>query len=480
MSPYPLTALTESNVGDLEAIHEHGALDTIPEDASQRGEPAPVSSLKAGWLGRNNDTRSVAAESVASTTRGMIDEEQEQVRLDKVRVSGTGALLQGSVDEASETQPPVKSCCSKLNWKTWSLLAFIALAMLGVAIYFVVSNTVDNSDPSQANADRDQIVTPISDDDFLPTSPPSISPEPTISPSERPSSAPSLRPSSSPSVLEARTTLQPSMSPDAIELVTFLADMLSDQSAALLSINGTVQNRALEWTLYGDPEQVRIATHGEFRVRQRFVLSLLYLQLEGGHWLPKRFMNEKHECDWDGIRCSQEDVVDGILLDNANLTGSLPQEIGLLSILRGLSFHNNSLTGTIPQSYYALSDLTWWDLGQNLLTGQLSSELWDMPSLSVFCVDENNLTGALPEMDNPSTSMINLDASFNQLTGSIPAGFWGLTNLNYLYLNDNLLEGTVPPFADDASLQLRTLWLQDNALEGELPDPQGALNKLGK
>jgi hypothetical protein len=452
MGPYPLT---ESNV---EAIHVHQVLDTIQEDNSQEVPAAaagalPGDSLKAGWL---SDTKYVAAESVASTTRGVIDEQQEQRRL-----FGEGHAPDIPPVEGTQTsEPPLSKCRLVLNWKLWMLLGILVIGV-GVVIYIIVSSSLRKS----SNFTKVVVSTPspsaIITDDFLPTE------GPTASPTTRPSFRPSL---------SLDPMFQPSISSDDMELILFITDLVGESAL----VNGTAQNQAMQWILHDDPQDLSISNDGESRVKQRFLLAILHFQLNGDYWLADNFMSSDDECNWDGIRCNKAEIVHRILLDSANLTGSLPEEIGLLAEMQWISFHNNSLSGAIPDSLYALPSLTWLDMGQNMLTGQLSSELWHMQSLNVFWVDNNLLTGPVPEVTKFTIPLLDFDASFNRLGGSVPLGLWGLTNLTFLYLNGNLLEGSVPPFANDSPLKLQALWLQDNLLEGALPESLSMLTSIGE
>lgn len=446
-----MSGLTESNV---EAIHEHQGLDTIREDASVSASAAAPPPPKAGWW---SDTKSVAAESVASTTQGVIDEQQEQTR------AGFAPTLPPVGEGAQQpSEPPVRKCRRLWNWKLWSLLGILVIGV-AVAIYLIVSSGNRNSSNSK------QVVVPspspslLITDDFLPTE------GPTASPTTRPSFGASVSPSNGP-------TVSLSISPDDAETMQFIVDLVGDSAL----VDGTPQHEAMQWILYDDPQDLSISNDGELRVKQRYLLAILYFQLDGQYWLADNFLSSDDECDWDGIRCNAAEIVHGILLDSANLTGSLPHEIGLLDAIQWMSFHNNSLSGLIPDSLYALSSLAWWDMGRNMLTGQLSSALWQMPSLNVFWVDNNALTGSIPEVSQVTIPVLDFDVSLNQLSGSVPSGLWELRNLTFLYLNSNLLEGSLPPFASDSPLKLQTLWLQDNLLDGALPTSFSLLKSVGE
>ena len=70
-----------------------------------------------------------------------------------------------------------------------------------------------------------------------------------------------------------------------------------------------------------------------------------------------------------GIVLDANNRVVEINLDNNNLTGSLPEEIGDLTNLTSLNLDNNNLTGSIPPSFANLINLTQFDISNNALAG---------------------------------------------------------------------------------------------------------------
>mmetsp|Transcript_254 Transcript_254/g.227 ORF Transcript_254/g.227 Transcript_254/m.227 type:complete len:107 (-) Transcript_254:41-361(-) len=58
-----------------------------------------------------------------------------------------------------------------------------------------------------------------------------------------------------------------------------------------------------------------------------------------------------------------------MVIDENNLHGTLPQELGFLSALTTVSLYNNQLYGTIPLSYVRLVDVEKFYAQGNSLTG---------------------------------------------------------------------------------------------------------------
>ena len=54
--------------------------------------------------------------------------------------------------------------------------------------------------------------------------------------------------------------------------------------------------------------------HSDPLLVQRFVLALLYFELDGQNWVYKHFLKGDDECTWDGITCNQSGEVTEISL----------------------------------------------------------------------------------------------------------------------------------------------------------------------
>lgn len=444
-----MSPINEGTLEGMDAILEHSALVTIPEDEDASAvlpqSPGATTGLKASWL---NDSRSVAADSIADTTKGVIDEQPQ----------GKG-VSPGSVpvlfyDRPAGPEPKAPSCLPKMSWKMWLLLAVLAIGS-GGGIYGIISAVNNSRVPSTQPPSAAPSLSPslIYNDDFLPTD------EPTASPTRRPS----LRPS---------VSIQPSAPPSPPVDIQELQHFLVENGLDSILLPSTPQSQAYQWLAYHDPAQIRISTDGEWRVMQRYLLGLFYFSLGGEDWLTKKFLTEQHECEWAGIKCSEEwvGVVTGIQLEAANLVGSLPWEMSKLETLQVMSFANNSLNGSIPETWWDFEKLSVLDLCQNQITGQLTSRVWDLPALEYFLVTDNLLKGRLPEVTNFRVLPLKyFDAGSNQLEGKVPASLWNLANLTRLYLEGNQLTGEFPPLPEAKNLSLQILKLHNNRLQGALP-----------
>ena len=164
-------------------------------------------------------------------------------------------------------------------------------------------------------------------------------------------------------------------------------------------------------------------------------------------------------------------------LGQNQLIGFIPPELSNLSKLWDLFFYSNQLTGSIPPELGNLTNLRYLNLGENQLTGTIPAELGNLANLRVLGLGDNHLTGPIPaELENLA-SIITLNLHTNQLTGTIPTELANLATLTYLYLFSNQLTGTIP--TELANLpNLQNLYLNTNQLTGTIPAELGNLNNL--
>ncbi|KAL8029228.1 hypothetical protein ABFX02_14G213500 [Erythranthe guttata] len=159
-------------------------------------------------------------------------------------------------------------------------------------------------------------------------------------------------------------------------------------------------------------------------------------------------------------------------LPSANLTGTLPKEIGQLANLRSLYLAVNSLSGGVPLELGYSSSLSEIDLSHNLLNGSLPPSIWNLcDRLLSLRLHGNSLSGALPEPLLPNStchSLQFLDLGQNAFAGIFPDFITGFNGLKQLDLGGNMLSGQIPDSI--ATLKLEKLNLSHNNFTGVLPD----------
>ncbi|XP_028089487.1 BRASSINOSTEROID INSENSITIVE 1-associated receptor kinase 1-like isoform X3 [Camellia sinensis] len=100
-------------------------------------------------------------------------------------------------------------------------------------------------------------------------------------------------------------------------------------------------------------------------------------------------------CTWYRVTCNSENSVTRVELGNANLSGQLVPELGLLLNLQYLELYSNNISGRIP---IELGNLTSLDrrLNNNTLSGTIPMSLTTINSLQVLDLSNNHLTGVVP------------------------------------------------------------------------------------
>ena len=164
-------------------------------------------------------------------------------------------------------------------------------------------------------------------------------------------------------------------------------------------------------------------------------------------------------------------------LHSNSLIGSIPVELGSLQNLQRLYLSANNLTGSIPIELTNLQNLQYLSLGGNNLTGYILTELENLQNLQYLYLGSNNLTGSIPVELGNLQNLKHLYLFSNDLTGSIPSELGNLEKLEWLRLNNSNLTGSIP--SELGNLQnLQLLYLFDNSLTGSIPVELGNLQNL--
>ncbi len=132
------------------------------------------------------------------------------------------------------------------------------------------------------------------------------------------------------------------------------------------------------------------------------------------------------------------------LWGNEFTEGPIPSAIGNLLYLEGLALDNCNLTGNIPSNLNNLSHLTYLSLSQNQLTGDIPPWLGNLNNFQTLWLRSNNFTGPLPPELGNLSNLKNLHLRDNHLTGNIPEELGNCSNLEELDLRGNILIGNIP------------------------------------
>ncbi len=182
-------------------------------------------------------------------------------------------------------------------------------------------------------------------------------------------------------------------------------------------------------------------------------------------------------CSWHGVTCNVWGRVTELKLQNNNLTGTIPPEIGQLDKLTLLNLNNNSLSGSIPSEIGELVAIRHLYLHLNMLSGSIPSEIGQMPYLRNLYAQNNQLSGSIPSEIGNASLLNRILLQNNQLTGNIPSTIGSLIDLRQLKLFNNALTGSIPEEIGD----LKLLWylsIFNNQISGEIPPEMGGMTKL--
>ncbi|XP_044484979.1 LRR receptor-like serine/threonine-protein kinase RGI1 [Mangifera indica] len=264
---------------------------------------------------------------------------------------------------------------------------------------------------------------------------------------------------------------------------------------------------------------------------QNHEVSILFSWLHSSPSLPlSSFSNwnilDANPCNWTSITCSPQGLVTEIsiqsvplqlpiptnlssfrslsklVISDANLTGTIPVDIGDCVGLKVLDFSSNSLVGSIPSSLGKLQDLEDLTLNSNQLTGKIPVELCDCRSLKNLLLFDNLLGGNIPPELGKLSNLEVLRAGGNKdfvgkipgelgdcrnltvlgladtrVSGSLPASLGKLSKLQTLSIYTSMISGEIPPSIGNCS-ELVNLFLYENSLSGSIPPELGKLQKL--
>jgi len=168
--------------------------------------------------------------------------------------------------------------------------------------------------------------------------------------------------------------------------------------------------------------------------------------------------------------------------------------IGEAMSLQELHATNAQLFGSIPQELFGLSNLERLFLSQNLLTGDLPSQIGRLTNLVDLYISENDMDGSLPSEIGRLSKLQHLSLGKNKFVGILPRQINSLSRLEMLSIEkkkdvvlggfdfssgESGLNGNVPAFSGLS--RIKELYLGHNSFTGTIPDSflQGVTNKTG-
>ena len=138
---------------------------------------------------------------------------------------------------------------------------------------------------------------------------------------------------------------------------------------------------------------------------------------------------------WQGVSVGKYGQVIALRLQDMNLTGRIPAELGELSQLDSLRLDGNRLTGPIPPELAKLTRLRMLSLDGNRLSGSIPPELANLLNLELLSLADNRLTGFTPP-ELAGIEHLSLAVAGNDLHGCLP---WELRRLPSHDVDDGLI-----------------------------------------
>ena len=210
----------------------------------------------------------------------------------------------------------------------------------------------------------------------------------------------------------------------------------------------------------------------------REVLEALYDVTGGPDWGNRdNWRTDAPLGDWHGVQVDASGRVERLYLDDNDLSGPIPPEIGELANLERLYLDDNDLSGPIPPEIGELANLERLYLDDNDLSGPIPPEIGELANLERLYLDDNDLSGPIPPEIGELANLEQLYLDQNDLSGPIPPEIGNLGNLASLRLGENDLSGRIPPEIGHFA-NLGWLELQHNGLEGPIPPELGRLTGL--
>jgi len=259
-----------------------------------------------------------------------------------------------------------------------------------------------------------------------------------------------------------RQSSKPTSSPTSLQhyYKNKIEKLLVDISGESLQLEGSPQLKALQWIL-NDDFSINHSEKDEVLI-QRYALATIYYSTFGDGWVVNdSWLSDVSECEWHGITCNDDYVIE-LKLDENQLEGSLPDEIGVLLSLESLNADDNSITGSIPSTIGNLINMIEIDIDTNYLGGTIPDEIYNLSELQILDIDTNTFTGTISSDIRKLEKLFYVQLSYNYFSGTIPEEFSNLSHLIVLTIEENDFVGDIPTSLCQLQPNLRDLWADCN------------------
>ena len=148
---------------------------------------------------------------------------------------------------------------------------------------------------------------------------------------------------------------------DSTELRKLLQDRLQRHTSSTAFLQpSSPQAQAITWLVsdFGDLHQDELQ---DINVEQRFALLVFAMSCNFRYWnsIAPWIMTapKTHECQWAGVTCSTFNEVTSVDLIGVGASGTIPEEIAVLSHLIHLDVSKNSIEGFLPKTLFQMKTL---------------------------------------------------------------------------------------------------------------------------
>jgi hypothetical protein len=202
----------------------------------------------------------------------------------------------------------------------------------------------------------------------------------------------------------------------------------------------------------------------------RAALVALFNATGGANWINKtNWCTDADVSSWYGVTVNGEGRVIELNINENNMIGTLPPEIGALTELFSLNLGwNHGFGGTIPREIGNLKKLGGIILTFNAMTGTIPDEFYNLTSLSNVRFDSNNFTGGLSSRIGNLKRLTDFSVAYNHLSGPIPKEIGQLSHICSLRMDSNEFTGEIPDELGNLG-DLVEFAISSNKLEGQIP-----------
>lgn len=206
------------------------------------------------------------------------------------------------------------------------------------------------------------------------------------------------------------------------------------------------------------------------------VFDVFANQLGNGTGLPLLFLNNPSlrvltlaDNAWGGTIPTQYGNFPSLTtlnLENCGVTGSIPTHLGNLENLETLRLAENNFDSAVfPSFLLSMTTLTDLRLNQCNMIENIPADIVNLENLEILHLHENLLSGTLSS-ELANLPLISLNLGNQAFTGTVPTSWAGLTDLTELGLANLNLTGSFPDISGMTTLT--KLELQGNNFEGDI------------